>query len=125
MEEVSHAAAVMHVKNVLYINTDLHGSTHTSTDKYGHTRDNTEGQQIKGINQHSDVNTSDVKAADSTNGLGVNKSVKRFSSAFMFGMVHFRHHWIVMKRSTQRARSILSNNSRFLQRLSVSLKLKS
>lgn len=52
--------------------------THVYADKYGHTRDDRKGQRVKIIDQH--INTADVKAAGSTNGLGVTKSVKRFLS---------------------------------------------
>lgn len=49
---------------------------HAHTDKYGHKREDTKGQRVKIVHQHSDV---DGKAAASTNGSGVTKSVENTS----------------------------------------------
>lgn len=96
-------------------------NTHVYTDKYRHTWDDTKGQQIKIINQYSDADTADMKAAGSANGLGVTKSAKRFLSAFVFGPVHFRHHWIVVKswkKSTLNVTKICQNDSEQQHRFS-------
>lgn len=64
-EEKSHAA-VMHVKTYCTLTQMcVCQHAHAYTDKYGHKREDTKGQRVKIIHQHSDV---DGKAAASITG---------------------------------------------------------